>query len=142
MRLDQDGVTEILMSGDFARLIGLVEDENLECKGQQYDLRQDGTKRELAKDISAFANADGGLIIIGVRTKKSFTHFGDEIDEIRPLDQSLLDPDQYYKILSEWLFPVPNDVKIIFYRAISSHKGVFALSVPRQAESRKPFLIK
>lgn len=142
MRLDQHAITEILASGDFARLSGVTEGKHLECKGQPYDLSQDGNKRELAKDVSSFANTDGGIIIIGARTKKSSTHFGDEIDEVRPFEQSLLNPNQYQKILNEWLFPLPLDVIISFHKAAFSPKGIFAINIPKQPDNLRPFLIK
>lgn len=139
--LDSQSIKEILKSGEFARLKGIVEDEHLECKGQPYDLTWDGNKRELAKDVSSFANSDGGLIIIGVRTKKG-EHFGDEIEEIRPFDQGILNPGQYHNIIREWIYPAPIDIKIEFWRASLGQAGVFVIDVPKQPDNRKPFLIK
>jgi hypothetical protein len=141
MQLDSNRIREILESGDFAGLHGVVEDEHLECKGQPYDLISDTSKRELAKDVSSFANADGGLIVIGIRTKKG-EHFGDEIEEVRPFDPGIFNPDQYHKIIREWIYPPPVNVEIRFYKTSFDKTGVFVIEIPKQPEDRKPFLIK
>lgn len=57
-------VAAILQSGDFTRLLGGLEDDHLECKSAPYNLDQEREKMELAKDVSALANADGGIILI------------------------------------------------------------------------------
>ena len=42
------------------------EDLHLEYKGADALLTSEGKKNELSKDISAFANADGGVVIYGM----------------------------------------------------------------------------
>lgn len=76
--LDPDHVRFILKSGHFNELIGTVEDEHLECKAAPYQLQSEHQKQELAKDVAGLANAGGGIILIGVRTERDPTHFGDE----------------------------------------------------------------
>ena len=142
MSSDLEKIKEILESGDFSKLVGRIEGNSLECKGQPYNLSTEAGKRELAKDVSSFANLRGGLIIIGAKTKKSQVHFSDEIEEIRPLEQKLIDPEQYHKILREWIYPEVQNLSIRFYREASSTKGVFVIDIPEQKQDLKPFLIK
>lgn len=52
-----EGIISLLESGNFESLIGKPEDLFFECKGSSYQLEQDREKLELAKDVSAFANA-------------------------------------------------------------------------------------
>ena len=66
-------ITTILQAGDFNQLIGGLEDEHLECKREPYKLQLDTEKMELAKDVSALLNADGGIILVGVRTEKDLS---------------------------------------------------------------------
>lgn len=49
-------------------------------------------KKELAKDVSSFANSkEGGYIFIGIGTKKENHKLGDVVDEINCLDANLID---------------------------------------------------
>src|SRR6267142_2986615 len=142
MRADILTIKEILNSGHFDRLHGFIENEVLECKGQPYNLAIDFHKRELAKDVSSFANSDGGIIVIGARTTKSHTHLGDEIEAMRPMEQNLLDVEQYHKTLQDWVYPRIQKVDIRFFMEAESQKGIFAIEIPSQDEALKPFLIK
>jgi hypothetical protein len=45
----------------------IAEDVNLDYKEKAYDPRDPNSGAELLKDVSAFANADGGYLVIGVR---------------------------------------------------------------------------
>jgi len=140
--MDTAKIKELLLAHDFDHLVGVREDEQLECKSQPYDLMQDFNKRELAKDVCALANVDGGLILIGARTKKGQFHSGDEIERLRPFEQNLLNPDQYHKVLDDWIYPPVKDVGIRFYEGTTLNKGVFIIEVPKQNQNAKPFLIK
>jgi hypothetical protein len=140
--METNEIIELLLSGNDSRLIGLPESEHLECKVQPYDLSQDFNKRELAKDVSAFANTDGGLIIIGAKTKKSQENLGDEIEALRPMEQRLLDTERYHNVIQEWIYPSVENVKIQFCEQENSQKGIFIIEIPKQREELKPFLIK
>lgn len=58
---DLDAITE----ADLARLIGAPETEWLDAKRELYG-NSDSQKRELASDVAAFANRQGGMIVIGL----------------------------------------------------------------------------
>ena len=61
-------IKSLINSGEFTQMIGQVENDSLECKGQPYQIQHEHAKRELAKDVSSLANRAGGVILIGVRT--------------------------------------------------------------------------
>ena len=67
MGINDAQLREIVQSGDFESLLGEIESAEFECKAQPYALETDSGKRELAKDISSFANAIGGYVIKPVR---------------------------------------------------------------------------
>jgi predicted HTH transcriptional regulator len=69
-------VVAILQSGDFTRLFGCLEDDHLECKSAPYNLGQERERMELAKDVSALANTDGGIILLGVQTEQEPAYQG------------------------------------------------------------------
>jgi predicted HTH transcriptional regulator len=84
-------LTAILQSGDFNRLLGGLEDDRLECKSAPYNLDHEREKMELAKDVSALANADGGLILIGVQTEQEPQYQGDIIRGVGCFAQDRID---------------------------------------------------
>ena len=66
-----ESIKGILESRRFPELIGLHEDLWFEAKGNDpYDFATAGGRYELAKDVSAFANAEGGFLIIGLVTER------------------------------------------------------------------------
>src|SRR5712692_10246548 len=98
----------IVETKQFDELVEEVENECFDVKGQRYQFDAgDYARRELAKDVTSFANAGGGYIFIGATTKKSSAHPGEEVTELRPFPAGLIDADRHYKILSEWTHPEP-----------------------------------
>jgi hypothetical protein len=57
---------ERLEEGDLTALIGVREYQVLEFKEQMYERRDPEAKRQLLRDVSALANAEGGVLIIGL----------------------------------------------------------------------------
>ena len=134
---------DIVSKGEFGRLIGEIEGQYLDVKGQPYLLDSGmDAKRELAKDVAAFANARGGCIVIGATTKDALLRAGEEIDAVYPIPQSMFDPVQHQKVLSEWLYPLPIELYIALVPfGADLGKGIGVVFVPEQDERRKPFLI-
>jgi len=77
-------ILEILSSRIFDRLKGLREDLYFEAKGKvPYDLNSAAGRYELAKDVSAFANSEGGHIVVGLQHRRlpnENTEEGDDLD--------------------------------------------------------------
>jgi hypothetical protein len=64
-----ESIKTILDTRQYAALIGLDEDTWLEAKGKNpYDFATPAGRYELAKDTTAFANAEGGILLIGLAT--------------------------------------------------------------------------
>jgi hypothetical protein len=142
MTITKEQLEAAITSGNFDALVGTSETAWLECKGQPYLIDNDEAKRELAKDASAFANASGGRILIGVRTKSSATHFGDEIEEIRPFLQGLVNVTRYINVLESWVYPVISGLTIVWVPThTDATKGVVVVTVPPQSPSSKPYLV-
>jgi hypothetical protein len=143
MPLDLNDLGEIVGTHGFERLVGEVENQFFDAKGQayQFDIGMDA-KREFAKDVAAFANANGGYIFIGFATRPAVLRAGEEIVEARPLDQTLFDSDRYHKLLEEWLFPQPEAITIDWVQLGSDKaKGIGVIFIPPQNDLSKPFLI-
>lgn len=134
-------VLEILRTGLFDDLIGKIEGAELECKAQPYAVDAEAGKRELAKDVSALANASGGLILIGIKARSSTSHFGDEIETPRPFARDLVNTSQYSDLVNAWVYPGVEGIGIEWYpSAADSEKGIVAIDVPPQKRNG-PFLI-
>jgi len=134
---------KIINEGNFDYLVGKIENDFFDCKKEIYDLKNNLVKRELAKDISSFANLNGGYILIGPQTKKSKHHFGDEIEKIKLVKQNLVSIDQYFDIAKEWIYPEIERLKIKWKPSKNDkNKGILVIQIPSQKEILKPFLIK
>jgi predicted HTH transcriptional regulator len=57
--MTRDQALAILANGDFDQLIGAPESLEVEFKSEPYRVEQESQKFELAKDVSALANAAG-----------------------------------------------------------------------------------
>jgi hypothetical protein len=137
-------VRNLLASGNFDALRGAVENEWLECKGAPYQLTtNEPEKQELAKDVSGLANASGGIILIGVVTAINPTHRGEEITEIRPFTNSLVNIDQYYDVLRSWIYPTLQQIDIRWYPSSrDQEKGIVAIRVPKQSDTKRSFIVR
>ncbi|MBZ0145141.1 MAG: hypothetical protein K8F56_16340 [Rhodocyclaceae bacterium] len=142
MSLSQSQILEILTTGDFARLIGQFESDFLECKSQPYALDSEDRKMELAKDVSGLANGGGGILLLGLSTRKNPTHGEDQIDRDRPFPLANFNHDQYRQVLSTWLWPPLDDVEIrVAPSAADPTVGIVALVVPSASDETRPFLV-
>jgi hypothetical protein len=100
-------------SGHARALAGLAEGHWIDVRSAPSDLASDLGRFELAKDVSAFANSDGGLIVIPGSTRNEAN--GEVIDEIRDLELDLVNPDQIRATLASWVYPIVRglEVKVI-----------------------------
>src|SRR4051794_18017437 len=103
--MTRDEVGAVLETGDFRALVGIEENLEVEFKGSPYRLDDEGEKFELAKDASALANANGGVIVIGVRTERHAERFSDVAESVRPVPRELIDETRYVDVLTERVYP-------------------------------------
>jgi hypothetical protein len=142
MPLTLSDLKAVVESKQFDKLVGEVESESFDAKGQPYQFNAgDHVKREFAKDITAFANAGGGYIFLGVATKQTPVHPGDEVFEVRPFAADLIDPSRHYQILAEWTHPEPKGVTVEWIPFGAAGKGIGVITIPPQSDRTKPFLI-
>ncbi len=141
-KLTPEEIGSILQKGDFAELVATVEYESLECKNALYDLKLPVAKIELAKDVSALANAKGGHLLLRVSTKKNATHKGDEITEVSCFAENLCDLDQYRKILQELIYPPIRGLKLKWHPSASNASiEIVSIYVTPEGCQDRPYLI-
>ena len=133
-------VLEKLDARDFEALIGLVESGWLDAKETPYHLDSPKQKLELAKDVAAFANAEGGIIVIGFNCEKEPTTSSERICTVCRFPVSLVDPNKYSQILADLVHPPPHGVSVRAFETADS-TGVAAIVVDVGAVTEKPYLV-
>lgn len=134
---------EIVRSGDFSTLIGRKEDQVFEAKGAKpYDLDSLAGRVELAKDASAFANAYGGVIVVGLRHDQLASEPTDEVKALDLLPQGQFQVSKILGILKNHIHPHIEAIDASWH-ASKDHPGLGlgVVDVPPQREERKLFLI-
>lgn len=150
-----DEVRGLIAGGDFNQFVGQPEDSVLEVKSQGYDLVGSAQARyELAKDVAAMANAEGGYLIIGLSTQRDAAAVpagrdpaGDpraDLDVIAAL--SLVPPgtferERYAGIIREYVFPAIRGLDVQFFTSGTGPNGLGVIFIPPQEDDLKPFAI-
>ena len=98
-------VIAALERGDDDALLNVEESIWLDAKGEPYSLHRNDEKWELAKDISAMANAKGGLLVIAARTTKPETHLEERITKVVPVPAAKINVEQHLDTIKSWTFP-------------------------------------
>ncbi|WP_409240332.1 helix-turn-helix domain-containing protein [Streptomyces sp. PA5.6] len=82
----------------------------LDAKAVPYEPREPRAVEELAKDVCAFANGGGGVLVLGIGTR---VVDGVEIlDRFVPLDRASVDRDQLRKLIRAHITPAPRGVSV------------------------------
>ena len=96
----------------------------------------------LAKDVASLANAEGGILIIGLSTIKNPKHGMDQIDRVRPFPISMFDSNRYIQILT-----IGSGHRLIILRLMISplstdnSKGVAVIEVPSVRGPERPVIV-
>ncbi|MFE2944911.1 RNA-binding domain-containing protein [Streptomyces sp. NPDC059255] len=110
-------------------LLGLRETQWLDAKGGPYQLANPRSVEELAKDVAAFANGGGGLIVIGIATR--LEHDEEVLDRIVGVDPAAVNLDQILKLIRQWITPAPRGVRVGW--SGGDGERVAFISIPAQA---------
>lgn len=136
---DAGAAASVIRAGHPELLIGTFESEWLDAKRSPYRLDLAAERYELAKDVAAFANAAGGLILIGVKTKGR-----PEGDEIRSVNECVLadvSPREWRSLIDKRVHPRIEGLSVERIERSSVERGVVLVQVPGQADRQKPFLV-
>ncbi len=138
-----DEIQEILARGAFDELKGALENEFFEAK-LRWDLDSERGKFEVAKDVSSFANARGGIIVLGALTKGSDTHRSREVDKIPGMSAALAPTDErYWQIAGDWIYPPLFGIDFHWHPdPADSTVGLVSVLVPNYGEEQRPFLVR
>ncbi|MFE9941944.1 AlbA family DNA-binding domain-containing protein [Streptomyces hirsutus] len=91
-------------------LLGLRETQWLDAKAAPYQLADPKAVEELAKDVAAFANGGGGVIVIGIATR--LEHDEEVLNHIVGVEPAAVNVDQIRKRIRERITPAPRGVRV------------------------------
>ena len=113
----------------------------IDAKRSPYRLKEPGTDFELGQDVASFANASGGLIVIGMKTKRTLN--GDVIQQINLCRLADVNAREYRGIIERLVHPHIDGLEIGVARGGDDPpgEGVAFIFVPTQADARKPFVV-
>lgn len=137
-------LSEIIQSKDFSRFIGLKENLWFEAKGKDpYNLDSPIDRYELAKDVSAFANTQGGYIIIGLKQERIEEEMTEKIIDLDLIEEKNFLIDRYVGIINEYIYPLIKGLEIKWAESNKNPGfGIGYILVPSQDENKKYFLVK
>jgi hypothetical protein len=137
--LDRVTARHILDSGLWQLFLGIEEAPWLEAKRQHYRQTSEDDIA-FATDVAAMCNSDGGLLILGMKTK----HHPDG-DRIVSVNQCPVYPGiarRYERLLRRLIFPAPDGVRVeALRRDKKQHEGLVVVDVPDQPARLRPFLV-
>jgi hypothetical protein len=132
-----------LTSADFERVIGTPEDTWVDFKKEPYRLDTFKGKWEYAKDVAALANANGGVLVLGVKTGRSQNELVSVAESYAPIPRRLVDQKQHGDVLLNGIYPEVWGVTFSWFSAdAGSDSGVLLIEVPAQRPSDKPFVMR
>jgi hypothetical protein len=136
-------IREILTSGVFDRFKGLREDIGFEAKGKiPYDLESAEGRYELAKDVTAFANNEGGHIVVGLLHKRLPNENTDKVQDLDLLPQTGFPAAQMGGVLKEYVHPRIKDLVIDWVPSVAdATQGLGYIYIPPQPDEQKFFLV-
>jgi len=133
-------ILRAIQFGQLDVLLGTPESEILEAKSSAYDLKKGDEaawKIELSQDVAQFANAHGGLLLIGYRTKRQ--NGLDLIDRLTPVQPKSTRLQSYADILKAHIHPPISGLQLGSV-PIAGNEIIY-FYVPPQPEETKPFLV-
>lgn len=132
-----------LGAGDFQKILGTPEGQDIDFKKAPYHLADPKHKWELAKDVAAFANARGGLIVIGVGTDLHPNNVVETASGIHAVRKDVERFETYTDIIRGAVHPVVRGVKLHWFPPdVSVGEGLLVLEVPPQDDADKYFLVR
>jgi hypothetical protein len=132
-----EGVQLALRLGRPDALIGTHECSWLDAKSNDYLLSAAPEKIKLAQDVARFANADGGLLVLGLRTSRASGT--DVISQVTPLPMPARAVGRYRTIIDRHVYPFIRGLEIF---SVLYEKGeLIVISIPPQSDADKPFVV-
>jgi predicted HTH transcriptional regulator len=137
-------IAAILRNGNIAGLQGLKEDQWFDAKrAPSYDLTTAAGRFELAKDVSSFANAEGGYIIIGLTTAEVSEERTEQVNGFDLMDANSFDATVIQGVLAEYLFPRVQGLQVTWLEDNAMPgRGLGIILIPTMDHDKRFVLMK
>jgi hypothetical protein len=136
---DRETIAALVRAGMPRVLIGIPENEWFEAKSRLWDLGTVAGKIELAQDVARFANAHGGLILVGAETRK--VAGADTLKNTRGLDPGRVDLTRITSVLDQRIYPAIEGLAV-WSAELEGGRTMVVIDVPPQSDWMKPFLVQ
>jgi hypothetical protein len=133
-----EGVQLALRLGRPELLVGAIESSWLEAKSYDYHRLSSGVEKiKLAQDVARFANADGGLLVLGLKT--SLSNGIDTISRVTPLPLPERSSSQYRKTIDAHVYPLVRGLEV--FSIPYANGELLVINIPSQLDDDKPFVV-
>jgi hypothetical protein len=125
-------LTKTYTQGDIDLMISSNQEENihLDFKASGSLQNKDANKKEISKDVSSFANSDGGIIIYGI-TEKNY-----KADSIDAIDGNLITKEWLEQVITSNIDPRIQDIVIDVIRYNDEiSKTIYVVKIPRATKA-------
>ncbi len=143
-RLLPTDVVVTLSEGRHHDLVGAQETDQVDFKSRSYELSRDKDKQDLVADVAAFANARGGILVLGVETAEAPAERVEMAVSFEGHQLGAVSEEQYRKVLHDRITPLVRDVRFRTFDAGSNDGAasvVTVIEIPAQPDRDKPFIV-
>jgi len=139
-----DEIAALLATRNLAGFVGLKEDQWFDAKVPPgYDLGTEAGRFELAKDVSSFANAEGGHLIIGLTTADVPGEQTEQVNGVDLLAEAAFNVGAIQGVLNEYLHPRLQGLTVVWVQDLATAgQGVGVISIPALENDRRFVLMK
>jgi hypothetical protein len=135
-------IDEILRSQNFPELLDVLETDEVDFKDQPYLVDTDRQKYDLVEDVTAFANHEGGVLVLGCRTAPALDREGDFVTDIRPFSQDLCQFEVWRSVCNTLIYPQIKGLKFLFHELSDDpSRGLVSIVIPKSSEADRPHLL-
>jgi hypothetical protein len=106
-------------------LLGQTEDLHLDCK--EWPARDDDLQRILAKSLSGFSNADGGILVIGVEAKSINKGDPDVIQSLKPVADAIGVKSKIENLIGNLVEPLLPGIRVAEVLEVAGQPSGFVL---------------
>ena len=137
-------ILEIIDKKDFSKFINMKENQYFEAKNSNpYDFDDPNDRYELAKDVSSFANMEGGYLIIGLKTKPLDSEKTDIVTSLDLIKKVGSETGKFSGIIKEYIYPQIDGLEIKWVEdKLNPGQGIVYIFIPKQKDDKKLFLVK
>ena len=134
---------DLLARGDFDGVIGTQEGELIDFKSHAYNLDSPKGRRDLVADVATFANARGGVIVMGVETMREPESRVEKASTVVGVKPESFNETRYRDLINRHIYPLLRDLVFATNDLPASRNGRIAVAIVVEAQRHfdHPFIV-